>query len=90
MSFLSQYSFIWLPDRRQINNWSFFKVSYIAIFAKSKETVTFTQENLVKYYNWSDAIIKNDNVYVEVNLEDLSDIMLSRSSNYKDISYDGR
>lgn len=63
--------------------------SYIAIFAKSKETVTFTQENLVKYYNWSDAIIKNDNVYVEVNLEDLSDIMLSRSSNYKDILVKG-
>ncbi len=63
--------------------------SYIAIFAKSKETVTFTQENLVKYYNWSDAIIKNDNVYVEVNLEDMSDIMLSRSSNYKDILVKG-
>ena len=60
-----------------------------AIFAKSKETVTFTQENLVKYYNWSDAIIKNDNDYDEVNLEDLSDIMLSRSSNYKDILVKG-
>ena len=61
----------------------------IAIFAKSKETVTFTQENLVEYYNWTDAIIKDGNIYVEVNLEDLSDIMLSRSSNYKDILVKG-
>ena len=63
--------------------------SYIAIFAKSKETVTFTQENLVEYYNWTDAIIKDGNIYVEVNLEDMSDIILSRSSNYKDILVKG-
>ena len=63
--------------------------SYIAIFVKSKETVTFTQENLVEYYNWTDAIIKDGNIYVEVNLEDMSDIMLSRSSNYKDILVKG-
>jgi len=61
----------------------------IAIFAKSKETITFTQENLVEYYNWTDAIIKDGSIYVEVNLEDMSDIMLSRSSNYKDILVKG-
>ena len=65
------------------------EVDNIAIFAKSKETVTFTQENLVEYYNWTDAIIKDGNIYVEVNLEDMSDIMLSRSSNYKDILVKG-
>ena len=63
--------------------------SYIAIFAKSKETITFTQENLVEYYNWTDAIIKDGNIYVEVNLEDMSDIMLYRCSNYKDILVKG-
>jgi len=62
---------------------------YIAIFAKSKDTVEFTEEDLVKYYNWSDAIIKEGKVYVEVNLEDMSDIMLSRSSSYKDILVNG-
>jgi hypothetical protein len=61
----------------------------IAIFAKSKETVTFTQENLVEYYNWTDVIIKDGNIYVEVNLEDMSDIMLSRKSNYVDILLKG-
>jgi hypothetical protein len=63
--------------------------SYIAIFAKSKETVTFTQENLVEYYNWTDAIIKDGSIYVEVNLEDMADIMLSRKSNYVDILLKG-
>jgi len=63
--------------------------SYIAIFAKSKETITFTQENLVEYYNWTDAIVKDGNIYVEVNLEDMSDIMLSRKSNYVDILVKG-
>jgi hypothetical protein len=62
---------------------------YIAIFAKSKDTVEFTEEDLVKYYNWSDTIIKDGKVYVEVNLEDMSDIMLSRSSSYKDILVNG-
>jgi len=61
----------------------------IAIFAKSKETVTFTQENLVEYYNWTDAIVKDGNIYVEVNLEDMSDIMLSRNASYKDILVKG-
>ena len=63
--------------------------SYIAIFAKSKETVEFTEEDLVKYYDWSDAITKDGKVYVEVNLEDMSDIMLSRKSDYKDILVNG-
>jgi hypothetical protein len=57
---------------------------YIAIFAKSKDTFEFTEEDLVKYYNWSDVIIKDGRVYVEVNLEDMSDIMLSRNASYKD------
>jgi hypothetical protein len=61
----------------------------VAIFAKSKDTVEFTEEDLVKYYNWSDAIIKEGKVYIEVNLEDMSDIMLSRNSSYKDVLVKG-
>jgi hypothetical protein len=63
---------------------------YIAIFAKSKDTVEFTEEDLVKYYDWSDAIIKDGNIYVEVDIEDMSDIMLSRSDSYKDILLKGQ
>ena len=66
------------------------EVDNIAIFAKSKETVTFTQENLVEYYNWKDAIVKEDKVYVEFDIEDMSDIMLSRNSSYKDILLKGQ
>jgi hypothetical protein len=66
------------------------EVDNIAIFAKSKETVTFTQENLVEYYNWTDAIVKEDKVYVEFDIEDMSDIMLSRNSSYKDILLKGQ
>ena len=62
---------------------------YIAIFAKCKETVTFKEKDLVEYYNWSDAIIKEDKVYVELDIEDMSDIMLSRDSSYKDILVKG-
>ena len=67
------------------------EVDNIAIFAKCKETVTFTEKDLVEYYGWSDAIVKEDGkVYVELNLEDMSDIMLSRNSNYKDILLKGQ
>ncbi len=62
---------------------------YIAIFAKSKDTVEFTEEDLVKYYNWSDSIIKDSKVYVEVDLEDMVDIMLSNKSSYRDILING-
>lgn len=64
---------------------------YIAIFAKSKETVTFTEKDLVEYYDWSDVIVKEDgHVYVELDIEDMSDIMLSRNSSYKDILVKGQ
>ena len=76
------------------DNWNSSKselleVDNIVIFAKSKETVTFTQENLVEYYDWSDAIVKDGNIYVELDIEDMSDIMLSRNASYKDILVKG-
>ena len=66
------------------------EVDNIAIFAKCKETVIFTEKDLVEYYNWKDAIVKEDKVYVEFDIEDMSDIMLSRNSNYKDILLKGQ
>ena len=38
------------------------EVDNIAIFAKCKETVIFTEKDLVEYYNWKDAIVKEDKV----------------------------
>lgn len=67
------------------------EVDNIAIFAKSKESVTFTEKDLVEYYDWSDAIVKEDGrIYVELDIEDMSDVMLSRNSNYKDILVKGQ
>lgn len=64
---------------------------YIAIFAKSNEKFTVSEKDLVEYYEWSDSIISEDGkVYIEINLEDLSDIMLSRNSSYKDILVNGQ
>lgn len=62
---------------------------YIAIFAKSKESVSFTDEDIAKYYNWSDVIIKDGKAYVEVDMEDMVDIMLDRNASYKDILVKG-
>lgn len=63
---------------------------YIAIFAKSKESFSFTDEDLTKYYNWSDFIIKDGKAYVEVDMEDMVDIMLDRNASYKDILVKGQ
>jgi len=63
---------------------------YIAIFAKSKETVIFTEKELIEYYGWSDAIVKEDKVYVELDIEDMADILLSRKDSYKDILLKGQ
>lgn len=64
---------------------------YIAFFVKSKETVEFTEKDLVEYYDWSDDIVsESGKVYIEVNIEDMSDIMLSRNSSYKDILVKGQ
>lgn len=63
---------------------------YIAIFAKSKEVVSFTDEDVAKYYNWSDFIIKDGKAYVEVDMEDMVDIMLDRNASYKDILVKGQ
>jgi hypothetical protein len=63
---------------------------YISLFVKQKEVVKFTQADLVDYYEWeSSCEVKDDKIYIEVDIEDMADIMLSRNSNYKDILVKG-
>jgi hypothetical protein len=62
---------------------------YIAIFAKGKESFEVKDKDLVEYYNWSDVIVKDNSVYTEISLEDLSNLILSRKSDYKDILVKG-
>jgi hypothetical protein len=63
---------------------------YISLFVKQKEVIKFTQADLVDYYEWeSSCVVKDDKIYIEVDIEDMADIMLSRNSNYKDILVKG-
>jgi len=63
---------------------------YISLFVKQKEVVKFTQADLVDYYEWeSSCEVKGDNIYIEVDIEDMADVMLSRKSDYKDILING-
>lgn len=62
---------------------------YIAIFAIQNEEVEISISDLVKYYNWEVSLYKNDIPYVEIELEDMADYMLSRRSEYKNFLVKG-
>ena len=50
---------------------------YIAIFAKQKKTIKITPKDLVDYYGWKVEVQKEDQLCAEIDLEDLSDFILS-------------
>lgn len=58
---------------------------YIEFLVKQKETIKVSQTQLAKYYKWTSYEEKDGMLWVEYNLEDLSDQILSRGSNYKDL-----
>jgi hypothetical protein len=62
---------------------------YVEFLVKKKQQIKITQTQLAKYYDWSRYEEKDGMLYVEYNLEDLSDLLLSRDSNYKDLLIDG-
>ena len=62
---------------------------YVEFLVKKKQQIKITQMQLAKYYDWSRYEEKDGMLYVEYNLEDLSDLLLSRGSNYKDLLIDG-
>ena len=62
---------------------------YVEFLVKKKQQIKITQTQLAKYYDWSRYEEKDGILYVEYNLEDLSDLLLSRDSNYKDLLIDG-
>lgn len=57
---------------------------YLAIFAKQKNTIKITQKDLENYYGWKVSAEKEGQLWSEIDLEDLSDIILSSRSNYKE------
>ena len=62
---------------------------YVEFLVKKKQQIKITQMQLAKYYDWSHYEEKDGMLYVEYNLEDLSDLLLARDSNYKDLLIDG-
>ena len=59
-------------------------INHISIFATQKESVQIKPKDLVTYYKWKVDLMKGDIPYVEVDLEEMADLMLSRRSEYKD------
>ncbi len=58
--------------------------SYLALFVKQKDSVTITPEDLVNFYGWNVDVEKEGQLWAEIDLEDLSDFILSSRSEYKD------
>lgn len=58
--------------------------NHISIFVKQKVEVGITQKQLSQYYGWSVALEKDGRLFAEMDLEDMADYILSRSSSHKD------
>lgn len=57
--------------------------SYIAIFANEPKKYEFTQKEIADYYKWEcDYIDDKGNIYIHIDTEDLSYILLERNSHY--------
>jgi hypothetical protein len=62
---------------------------YIAFFVKQKDTVEISESDLMDYYGWEVDEVKNGNLYLHIDLEDMCDIMLHRKDRWKDILVGG-
>ena len=58
--------------------------SYLALFVKQKDSVNITPKDLVNFYGWNVEVEKEGQLWAEIDLEDLSDFILSSRSEYKD------
>jgi hypothetical protein len=58
--------------------------SYLALFVKQKDSVTITPKDLVNFYGWNAEVEKEEQLWAEIDLEDLSDYIISSRSDYKD------
>ena len=58
--------------------------NYIAIFAKQRNTIKIKPTDLEDYYGWDISVKKDGQLWVEIDLEDLADFILSPISEYKD------
>jgi hypothetical protein len=59
-------------------------INSISVFVKQKGEVSITQSQLSQYYDWSVSFEKDGQLFAEIDLEDMADQILSRSSSHKD------
>jgi hypothetical protein len=62
---------------------------YIAMFVKQKDLVEISEVDLMNYYGWDVDEVKNDHLYLHIDLEDMCNIMLDRKDRWKDILVGG-
>jgi hypothetical protein len=58
--------------------------NYISIFAKQRNTIKIKPIDLEDYYGWTVKVKKEEQLWAEMDLEDLADFILSPRSDYKD------
>ena len=58
--------------------------NYISIFAKQRNTIKIKPTDLEEYYGWNVDVKKEEQLWAEIDLEDLADFILSPRSDYKD------
>jgi hypothetical protein len=61
----------------------------LLFFVKQKDTVEISESDLMEYYGWEVDEVKNRNLYLHIELEDMCDIMLDRKDRWKDILVGG-
>lgn len=63
---------------------------HLVIFAIQNNSVKITQKDLEEFYGWQVSVKKDDNLFVEIDLEDLSDYLLEKGSSYKNLLVNGQ
>jgi hypothetical protein len=63
---------------------------YVSFFIKTGDSIEISQKDAADNYGWSyDRVDESGNIYTHVDLEEMSDIMLSRNSKYKEFLVKG-
>lgn len=63
---------------------------HLAIFAIQNNSVKITQKDLEEFYKWQVSVKKDDNLFAEIDLEDLSDYLLEKGASYKNLLVNGQ
>lgn len=62
----------------------------ICLFIRQKDSVKITPKEMFDYYEWGyDYVDDKGNIYADIDIEDMSDLLLNRNDNYKDVLVGG-